>query len=420
MLIDFAITNYRSIKDRQVFSMLTAGKVKELPDNVAKIDKNINLLKSAVIYGRNASGKSNFLEAFYALRNMVDEPSEFRMNGALAFYEPFKLEANNLKMPVEFEINFIAENKIKYNYHISFLEDKIVNESLYYFPNKVKAKLFIREAGKPIDFSDVIKGNKKQIEEYLYPHQLFLSMVGTYKIEQLIIPYQYFEKSILLFDNGKDFSENLVSIVESDKAPFYKENLTKLLHIADTGIEGLVINKSKKTNSNPLSQLKVYEYEISTKHTFRKDGKKMNDIYMQLEEESEGTIKLLAIGGFILDALNNGSVFIIDELEKCLHPKLTRTLIYMFNNPKTNPKNAQLIFATHDVSLLSNEIFRRDQIWFTDKEANGETILYSLSDLKEVRNTVAYEKYYMRGTFGATPVINEYDLNFKFEEDEAK
>ena len=139
---------------------------------------------------------------------------------------------------------------------------------------------------------------------------------------------------------------------------------------------------------------------------------------MDLDEESAGTNRLLAVGGLALDALSDGTTLIIDELDRSLHPFLTRIIIEMFNDPRTNPNNAQLIFSTHDISILTNKLFRRDQFWFTEKGIKGNTELYSLGDINGVRKDVSYEKFYMNGLFGGIPNVNFYDFNFNLKKNE--
>ena len=143
-------------------------------------------------------------------------------------------------------------------------------------------------------------------------------------------------------------------------------------------------------------------------------------IDFDLVDESAGTKKLLLFGSYMLDCLSDGDVLFVDELDKGLHPKLMQAIIRIFNNPKTNPNNAQLIFTTHDVSLLGADLFRRDQIWITEKELNGISSYYTLADIKGVRADVPFEKYLLNGTFGGTPVLNEFDFEFNLERTDEK
>ena len=159
-----------------------------------------------------------------------------------------------------------------------------------------------------------------------------------------------------------------------------------------------------------------FKYEVRTKHQMFDKGKNIGETFLNFEEESLGTKKLLAVGGLIISALGDGSFIVIDELDKSLHPLLTKMLIGLFHSKKNNPFNAQLIFATHDSSLLDNELFRRDQIYFVDKEYEGYTILYRLSDIKGVRRDIPFDKWYLSGRFSAIPVISDLELQFSSDD----
>lgn len=160
--------------------------------------------------------------------------------------------------------------------------------------------------------------------------------------------------------------------------------------------------------------------KIIVNHNVYDKGRKIGHINFDLEEESAGTIKLLLFGSNMLDCLSDGDVLIVDELDKGLHPGLMQAIIRIFNNPKTNPKNAQLIFSTHDVSLLNADLFRRDQVWITEKDINGVSSYYTLADIKGVRANIPFEKYLLDGAFGGIPVINEFDFEFNLKRDEAE
>lgn len=426
MLIDISVSNFRSIKDKQTLSLIPASSVKELEENLFHVNKATSLLRSAVVYGRNASGKSNFLKAFYALGYLVNKSSEFKIEKEIAPYEPFKLEENNLTKPVEIEINFFGKDNIRYHYFVSYDEKEIISEKLSFYPKKQSAKLFHREKGKSIDFGDALTGKKKDIESLTLPNQLFLSKAGMEKNDQLSVPYLFFAENMFtsifhdtIYDDVliRHFSEKYMK----HSSPSFKENINKLLFAADTGILGVDVKElSEDTFILPESIgeeekkkiVEKYKYQVHTRHKFFKNGKEKGETLFRLKEESTGTIKLIALGGLIIDALENGEVLIVDELDKSLHPHLTRALIKIFNNPKTNPKNAQLIVATHDATLLTASLFRRDQIWIVDKEYEGSTTLTCISDMQGVRANVPFEKWYLSGKFGGTPVINEYELDF--------
>lgn len=426
MLIEFSVENFRSIKERQTFSMLTAGKVNEHPQNVIDWDGKIKLTKSAIVYGRNASGKSNLLKALWAMTHFVVNSNLFRVGEKIPFYEPYKLHQDWFSKPTEFKIDFIGIDHIRYQYSFILSATEIIQESLFYFPKKQRSKLFVRFKDKPISFSQSLSGDKKSVERQLLNNQLFLSHGANSNIAQFSIPYLFFNQQIFSSIYGELLEESITNLIANN----FFDNKTnqvfvifqKLISFADTGISSIhATRKFGKNNEHTSGRISISEnqsaqneYRIKTIHKVQAGEKKINNIAFDLNEESSGTVKLFNIGYKIINTLCSGGIIIIDELDKSLHPMLTRTLINLFHNPKTNPKNAQLIFATHDVSLLDNELFRRDQIWFTEKEQDGATKLYSLSDFKGVRKETPYDKWYLSGRFGAIPSINESELQLEF------
>ena len=428
MLLEFSVKNFLSITDWQIFSMLSEKKVKEHQDVV--IDKNgYHLLRSAVIYGRNASGKSNFLRAFQALQYLVVESAQYTVDSKIDPYEPNKLNLEYANQPVEFAIDFIAKDAIRYKYEVGFNHQKILYERLRFYPKSQPANLFSRIAGKEIKFGDYLTGRKREIEDLLYENQLFLSKVGTEKIEQLIPPYSFFSDFIFTsIVHDTRYDNALVRWISKKMGegniPSYNENINRLVKIADTGIHSLSIKEVEinlidlPDSLDDQAKRKIVEdnkYRIRTIHKIYQNKEEIGEIEFQLHEESTGTKKLLIVGSLIIEALEDGQVLIIDELDKSLHPKLTRELIKIFHDPVKNPNNAQLIFATHDVNLLDNELFRRDQIWFSEKELDGSSYYYALSDIQGVRHNIPFEKWYMSGRFGGTPVINDQELMFQLK-----
>lgn len=424
MILSLKIENFRSIKEPLSLDLTSEKRLKE--DNLlfnTFIEKDIEILRSLLIYGRNASGKSNVLLALKALTYLVEKSDSFKHEDKIGPYEPFLFDSNSKEKPVKIEIDFITvENKTKFKYIISFNNSEIIFEGLYIFPLGTQAKLFERNKNK-ITYGDYYKGVKKKIEDDLLPNQLFLSKSSTSKVKYLDECYLYFSKYIYVstihdteYDKAiiRSFSELLLN---DNKL---KCNLLELLRAADTAISDFNIIENEKELKFPekfpedikKEILESHKYEVKTKHSIYENGEKIGEINLDLENESFGTKKLFTIGGLILDALNDGSVIVIDELDKGLHPMLTKLLINLFNSKKNNPKNAQLIFATHDSSLLDLEMLRRDQICFVDKTYEEQSILYKLSDIKGIRKDTPIDKWYLSGRFKAVPVTTEPILNF--------
>jgi len=413
MLIDFSATNFRSINGRQTFSMQTVSRIAELSDNVFE-KNNTNLLRSAVIYGRNGSGKSNLLNAMDCLSKLASN-AYYHLKD---IYQPFKISLNKQYDPTVFEINFYAANGNRYFYEISFTDEQIIKENLYYYPGGKKARLFLRNQESIV--TEI--ASLKDIYKITYPYHSLLSRLNLHKIEQLLPVYEYFSQHFLtgillneMIDSFFELRKAGIKIRE-EKMPYHIENLGKLMRIADTGIDSIEIKRGNDIGANTPDDLKKNQMDqnhtVIIKHPVYVNGDQVGFVDFDIDEESEGTKKLMLFGSKMLDALSNGDVLIVDELDKGLHPILMRAIIGIFSSPKANPNNAQLIFATHDVSLLSSNLFRRDQIYITEKNSEGETSIFTLADIKGVRADIAFDKYLLKGVFGGIPVVNEFDFEF--------
>lgn len=424
MIISLRIENFRSIKTPLTLSLITEKRLKEdeLPYN-SFVEKDIELLKSLLIYGRNASGKSNIILALKAITYLVKNSDSFKHEEKIDPYEPFLFDSNTKNKPIRFEIDFITvESKTKFKYILSFNSSEIVFEALYIYPHGTQAKLFERNNNK-VTYGEYYKGAKKKIESDLLPNQLFLSKSSTSNIKYLDECYLYFKKYVYVatvhdteYDQAmlRSFSELLL------KDNQLKCNLLELIKAADTSIGDFDVKENKKELSFPESFpdeikesiLKDFKYKVTTKHSVYENGEIIGATNLELEEESFGTKKLFVIGALILDALQDGSVIVIDELDKGFHPILTKLLIKLFNSKTNNPNNAQLIFATHDSSLLDLDMLRRDQICFIDKSYEEYSNLYRLSDIKGIRKDTPIDSWYLSGRFKAIPVTSEPVLNF--------
>lgn len=422
MLIDIKLANFKSIKSKQTFSMIASNKVSELSDNVFTIKKR-KFLKSAILYGANGSGKSNLIYAFNTIHNLVNYSANNKIGEPLIYYLPHLLDSNSQEQPCEVEIRFLGKNDLEYNYFLSFNQNKVIEETLNFYPGKNPALLFERKDGQKIKYGSALKQNLSRIENSLYDNQLFLSKVGSEKVEALIQPYTFLTRHISVHNMHDTTYDNLLvqalsrTLTQPNKSHI-KHNITQLMKVADIGIRDMLFENFSEEKllpeSNNESRRVGKDVEINTIHKKYKNEEEAGEIQFPIQLESTGTNKLLSVGLFLLEALDDGDVIIIDELDKSLHPFITKLLIQIINSRKTNPKNAQLIFASHDVSLLNNKLFRRDQIHFAEKTIKGESCYYQLSDVAGVRQSVSYEKYYMNGLFGGVPLINQYDLDFKF------
>ncbi len=431
MIIKFRVTNFRSIREKVELS-LEKTSLKGLSSNYFQVDNRLKLLKSSIIFGPNASGKSGFLRAFKALEYLVKKSTSFKPDDKIAPYEPHRLEKSYSDNPVIFEIEFIS-NGIRYEYFLSFSQNQIEKEELHYFPNSVRTLLFSRLIDKEIKFGADYRGGKKTIEKLLLPNQLFLSKAAENNVESILDVYRFFDNGLMVFPFLENYRETTLSKLfarrlAEDKNSKFSKRFNKLICALDTGISSVSAEevdwkKYSFPNNTPdefKSQFQEqFKYDIKTQHPLFDGEDQIGSESFELEDESTGTKSLFVIGGIILDALETGRVLVVDEFEKNLHPSITQFLIKLFHNPTTNPKFAQLIFATHDITQLSDDSFRRDQVWFTEKNEFGATSLYQCSDIKGIRLGTPLDKWYSSGRFGATPLINDVDFLIEMQEDEA-
>jgi AAA15 family ATPase/GTPase len=385
---------------------------------------NTEIATTIVIYGANASGKSNLLRAFKVLEYLVLNSAKFDPEDKLGPFEPFRLAKGFDKKPVRIELEFFIE-QVRYIYLIVFGEKFIEQEKLLFFPMGKEATLFNRMKGKEIQFGEYFKGEKKAIEKLTLPNQLFLSKAAENNAESALSVFQFFKNKLRVYPFLNQYKESGLErfyakrLADEPESPFAKK-LNALICALDTGINSI---SAKETDWNSVKfpdnipdnvRKKIqedYKYEIKTVHNFfDENNKSLGIIDFDIDEESTGTRSLLSIGGIIIDALEKGSVLVIDEFEKNLHPIITSYLIKLFNEKIFNPKNAQLIFATHDVMQLDEELFNRDQVWFAQKNEFGVTELIRCSDIKGLRLNAPLDKWYVSGRLGGTAIINDTDF----------
>ncbi len=424
MIVDFTLSNFRSIKEPMTLSMC-ATNIKDHEKNVihTKREPKLGMLRSSVLYGPNASGKSNLIKALDVLQDFVVESTDLKLDQKIPYYQPFKLDKKWRGKPSDFEIEFIGYDGIRYRYSITFNNIEVLNESLVFFPKGQEANLFLRQKNTEIKFGDYFQGPKKSIEKQLLKNNLFLSKAANSNNDQMKHIYTYFRDSLIIsrpHHVPSVFPCFTTEACVDDESSISLEMIGKFLKIADTGIEFMEFDtesfsedKLKLPDSMPeeLKKAIILSFENRPKmHHILFDGSQNSGtIGFDLDEESDGTVKLYRLSGEILYSLLNGLVLIIDELGSSLHPHMARSIIELFNDPSINFNNAQLIFASHDATLLNPDIFRRDQIWMTEKNEFGATSLYSLVefDPKKVRANIPFDKWYLSGRFGALPVIGE-------------
>ncbi|MBW4500511.1 MAG: ATP-binding protein [Scytonema hyalinum WJT4-NPBG1] len=417
MLIEFSVGNYRSFKEQVTFSMVAANLVakdKKLDENnVFEVDDDLKLLKSAAIYGANASGKSNLAKALGFMRWFMINSSKETQSTEKIGVERFKLSTETEDKPSFFEIVFLMNGK-RYRYGFEATRDKVVSEWLFYVPKSRETKLFERK----LDNISVSKTYKADgIQQKTRHNALFLSVSAQFnvKLAEKILDWLTNRVKLVSGLDDRGYRRYTVNCLMNNKN---KNEIIQLLKKLDLGFGDIKVKESEVHADSLPSELpdEIKNFiiknggtkatSIQTMHqTFDEKGNSVSIALFNLDEqESEGTQKVFALAGPLVNTLKDGKVLIIDEFDARIHPLISRAIVELFNSNETNPSNAQLIFMTHDTNLLSNKLFRRDQIWFVEKNRYGATDLYSLAEYK-VRNDASFESDYIKGRYGAIPYI---------------
>jgi AAA15 family ATPase/GTPase len=339
------------------------------------------------------------------MKHFVITSSKESQKGDKINVEPFRLSSETESSPSEFEVIFIFRNVV-YRYGFEADNKEIFSEWLFYKTKTKEVELFYRDANKfETHERNFSKGNAVIREGLVRDNALLLSVAAQFNDEISISVIEWFNESKVI--SGLTDNQYRNNIIEKIKSPFQKKRVIDLLAAADIGIEDLELLEINSGNFKEDPFLTV----LTKKSKFLNKKREGLATFFLSIDESEGTKKYFYILGPILDSIDNGSMLVVDELDSKLHPNLVCKIVALFNSEELNKNNAQLIFNTHDTNLLSSGLFRRDQIWFTDKNKFGEAIIYSLADFKsdEVRKTESFEDNYLRGKYGAVPYLGFFD-----------
>lgn len=394
MLIQFSVENYLSIKDKVVLSLL-ASRDNEHPEHLI-LDGNKNYLKTAVIYGANASGKSNVLNAFWFMVNYVLTSHNQQVHKAIDRI-PFKFDKETPARPSSFEVIFTA-NGIRYAYGFSVTDKAVVEEYLYYYPNGRQAIIFERKDTTDFRFTvDIDEQNT--LKERTSANKLYLSVASNWSYVKVIPVLEWFASCQIITKNSVADAYGLEA--EQLKDDDYRRVIASMLRIADFGIQSLQVR-----DSDPISSKRGDIFtNVDAVHTVQDVEGNISSYTLNMTEESDGTNSYFKLIGVVKKALDLGTLLVADEMDAHLHPLLTKHLVSLFNSAEFNPKGAQLIFTSHNTNLLDLDVLRRDQIWFTEKdEQTAATDLFSLYDFS-IRKDAKVEKGYLIGRYGAIPFI---------------
>lgn len=428
MLVQFSVKNFRTFKEKATLSLVASNYDKDIreADNINNDNKfNLRLLKGAVVYGANASGKSKFIEALMFMKRFVITSSKDSQKGDEIEVEPFKLSSETEYSPSEFEVTFTFKN-VMYRYGFEADKNQIISEWLYYRSKTKEVELFYRDTKNfethPRNFS---KGNTVIKEGLVRDNALLVSVAAQFNDATSISVIDWFKN--LKTISGLNEAGYQGFTMGKTEDPVHKTKILDLLKAADLGIQDiklqkLDIDKLPKDMPKELKERIIKEVDeektefisdvLTTHKKYDLSKKAIDNVNFSLDDnESSGTQKFFALTGPILDVIEHGYTLVVDELDSKLHPNLVCKIVSLFNSKELNRQNAQLIFNTHDTNLLSSGLFRRDQIWFTDKNKYGEAKLYSLADFKseEVRKTEPFEENYIRGKYGAVPFLGYFD-----------
>ena len=416
MLIEFRVKNFRSLRGEQALSLVASKDKTLLASNTQEtgIKAAPTLLRSAVVYGANASGKSNLIKALQYMRGVVTESATVIQPGQTFSVQPFRLDAGSADKPTEFEITFIVD-RVRYQYGFAMTSQRIVSEHLLVYkafkPQRWFERHFDAETGKEVfEFGSGLKGPKNVWEGATRANSLFLSMAVQLNSEQLRPVFDWFANRLVIFNEASPLAPQLS--MQMLKLDGKRKEICDFLKAADISIadidlvtrkivgHGIKIdlatgNREAGPVENEVNELKF--------HHVTENGKAVFD----LNDESSGTRNLLFLTGPVLDILNKGLTLVIDELDTSLHTLLVRELVRLFHRPEVNTGGAQLIFTTHDTSLLdAYGLFRRDQVWFVEKKKDQSSGLYSLVEFSPRKNE-ALERGYLQGRYGSVPLLGQ-------------
>lgn len=415
MLVEFRIKNFRSLRDEQVLS-LVASKDKTLVDTHTLgtgLKAVPQLLKSVAIYGANASGKSNLIKALQYMRGVVMESAALPPGQAFSV-QPFRLDADSGGQPTEFEVTFILEG-VRYQYGFAMTQQRIVAEHLLVYKAFKPQRWFERylddATGEDVyEFGPGLKGPKNVWERATRPNALFLSMAVQLNSEALRPVFDWFVGGLVIFNEqaqiGPQFSIQML------KQPDGRRQICDFLRAADISIADIEVKTRKVpgqavhfdllAGKTEVRSEEIEEHQLSFSHSTEKGG-----AVFGLLDESGGTRNLLFLAGPVLEVLRKGLTLVIDELDTSLHTLLVRELVRLFHRPEVNTGGAQLIFTTHDTSLLdAPDLFRRDQVLLVEKDAQQASELVALSEFSPRKNE-ALERGYLMGRYGGVPLLDD-------------
>ncbi len=413
MLLEFRIRNYRSIRDEMIVSFVASSDKKLADTNLAStgLKSLAHVVRSAVVYGPNASGKSTLLQALTFMRSIVAESATTMQSGQSFNVQPFRLDAACSAQPTEFEVSFVLKG-VRHQYGFSLTSERIVDEWLLVYRAAKPQQWFNRHFDEKTqnsvyEFSAHLTGPRKIWQKSTRSNALFLSTAAQFNSDLLGPVFRWLVDQPVCFNVGLNLSpEYTTALLQTENG---RREVHEFLASADISISEVLSVRHQGFRRQIMfgpegPKMTGEEQEIILPQFVHKT--EHGSARFELHEESLGTQHLYALAAPVLDVLKHGRLLIVDELDSSLHPLLVRRLVRMFHQPKLNPFGAQLLFTTHDTSLLDRALFRSDQVWFTEKDRHQTTRLYPLTDFSP-RENEAWERGYLIGRYGAVPFFND-------------
>lgn len=416
MLLEFRVRNYKSIKDDCIFSMVANTDKLHAETHVIKTGiKSIpGILRSSVIYGANASGKSTLVNAITFARAVVAESSTSMQLGQTFNTQPFRLDEKYILEPSEFEFTYLDDG-VRYQYGFALNSKQVVEEWLLVYRNAKPQQWFKRSYHNKLhkevyEFSSYLSGPRKLWQESTRPNALFLSTAVQLNSEQLSPVFNWIVNKLLPISAGvTPLPDTTTAMLQNSDG---KKEVQEFLTSADISITDIRIEPRRGFTQTWNFDAATGKSNINNEESemlfpqFMHVTEKGSAVF-ELHEESLGTQRIYAFAGPVLDILKQGKILIVDELDSSLHTLLVRRLVDMFNDPILNKNSAQLIFTTHDTALLDTDILRRDQVWFVEKDPSQATTIYPLTDFSPRKNE-ALERGYLVGRYGALPFFRDF------------